>query len=295
MNRLISLILGGTLLALALGSCSTDVKGSEAPIQFTAIPGEDTSEMIEQFGAVAKHLSAVLGVEFEYVHVSDYGASVEAFKNGDVLLSWFGGLTGVRARMAVPGATAIAQGKVDPEYKSYFIANAKSGLTPSDSFPEDLATKTFTFGSNSSTSGRLMPEYYIRQETGQSPAEFFGSEMNFSESHDHTWQLVQSGSFDAGVLSYKTYDKAVAAGKLDPDVCRIIWTTPSYPDYSWNAHPELDSRYGPGFTQKLQAALIDMRDPLLLKSMMREEGLIQAENKDFERLENLARELDLIR
>lgn len=281
---------------LVLSACSADVQGSAKTLKFTAIPGESTAEMIEKFGMVAEHLSAELGIPVEYVHVSDYGASVEAFKNGDVLLSWFGGLTGVRARNAVEGARAIAQGKVDPQYKSYFIANAKSGLQASDSFPTALAGKSFTFGSESSTSGRLMPEYFIRQNTGKSPAEFFGSEMRFSPSgHEGTWQLVQGGSFDAGAISYKTYDTRVAEGKIDPDVCKIIWTTPTYPDYSWNAHPDLDKHFGEGFTDKLQATLIAMRDPALLGALMRKEGLIPATNEDFAPLEGLARELDLLR
>lgn len=295
MQRTFATWLSALLLSLALCSCPAKVQGGESVIKFTAIPGESTTEMIEKFGAVARHLSAELGVDFVYEHVSDYGASVEAFKNGDVQLSWFGGLTGVQARNAVPGARAIAQGRVDPKYKSYFIANDQSGLQASDSFPLELASHSFTFGSNSSTSGRLMPEHFIREATGKTPAEFFGGEMQFSGSHEQTWQLVQSGSFDAGVLSYKTYDTRVQEGKIDPNRCRVIWTTPTYADYSWNAHPDLDLRFGQGFTDRLQQALIGMKDPTLLAAMMREEGLIEAKNEDFEALEALARQLELVR
>ena len=293
-TRVSLVALGASFL---LASCGADVEGGGAsqPLRFTAIPGENTSEMIEKFGAVARYLSAELEVEVEYVHVSDYGASVEAFKSGDALLSWFGGLTGVRARKAVPGARAIAQGKVDPQYKSYFIASAESGLEASDTFPNELAGRTFTFGSDSSTSGRLMPEYFIRQATGKSPAEFFGSAMSFSGSHDQTWRLVQEGSFDAGVLSYKTYETRKAAGELDPERCKVIWVTPSYPDYSWHAHPELDARYGAGFTEKVRNALVSIEDPQLLSAIMREEGLIPASNEDFAPLEGLALELGLTR
>ncbi|MFT7669054.1 MAG: phosphonate transport system substrate-binding protein [Planctomycetota bacterium] len=288
-----SSILACTLISLA--SCSQTVQGSDTTLRFTAIPGEDTNEMIEKFGAVAEYLASELSIDVEYVQVSDYAASVEAFKNADIHLSWFGGLTGVKARTAVAGARAIAQGKIDPEYKSYVIANSSSGLEAGDSFPMQLAGHTFTFGDRGSTSGRLMPEHFLRQATGKSPAEFFGSEMHFSNSHDLTWQLVQDGSFDAGVLSYKTYDKRLAEGKIDPNVCRVIWTTPTYPDYSWNAHPELEERFGAGFIDKLQSALINMQDPALLDAMMREEGLISAKNEDFAPLETLARELELLR
>lgn len=286
----------------ALAACFTPLAGcggsevdAAQPLRFTAIPGENTAEMLSGFDNVARYLSAELEVPVEYVPVADYGASVEAFKNGDVLLSWFGGLTGVQARAAVPGARAIAFGRIDPEYKSYFIAGPKSGLQPTETFPMELAGKSFTFGSASSTSGRLMPEYFIRENTGQSPAEFFGSEMKFSGGHDATWQLVQDGTYDAGVLSYKTYEKRVESGDIDPERCFILWETPTYADYNWTAHPDLEQRFGPGFVERLQAALVSMHDPALLGALMREEGLVPASNEDFEALASLARQLDLLR
>jgi phosphonate transport system substrate-binding protein len=288
-----ALLLGA--LALALTACTSEVQGTAKTLKFSAIPGENTGEMIEKFSAVAAHLSGELGVPVEYVHVSDYGAAVEAFKNGDVSLAWFGGLTGVRARRAVEGAHAIAQGVIDPKYMSYFIANPASGLTASDAFPKALAGKNFTFGSESSTSGRLMPESFIRAETGQSPAEFLGAEMQFSGSHDTTWQLVQDGTFDAGVLSYVTYETRVKEGKIDPEKCFVLWKTPHYPDYSWHSHPNLETEFGAGFTDKVQAALIGIKDKTLLNAMMREDGLIEAKDEDFAPLESVASELGLVR
>jgi phosphate/phosphite/phosphonate ABC transporter binding protein len=143
---------------------------AEKPVlRFSAIPDQDKTELKEKFDAWAEHLTAALDVPVEYVPASDYKASVEMFRNGDIQLAWFGGLTGVQARHAVDGARAIAQGKADPQYLSYFIAHKDTGLTESDEFPTDLAMRTFTFGSESSTSGRLMPEFFIRQNTGKSP------------------------------------------------------------------------------------------------------------------------------
>lgn len=284
------------LTGLALG-CGGSREGTPTDtLRFSAIPGENSSEMIEKFGRVAEHLTEELGVPVEYAHVSDYGASVEAFKAGDVQLAWFGGLTGVRARRAVPGARAVAQGRIDPRYRSYFVANPASGLAPEqDAFPLGLADVTFTFGDRSSTSGRLMPEYFLREATGTTPAEFFGAPPSYSGNHDRTWQLVQDGSFDAGVLSYVTYEQRVAEGKIDPERCFVLWRTPEFPDYSWNVRPDLDERFGEGFTERLQRTLLAIEDPALLGAMMREDGLIPATNADFERLEVLADELELTR
>lgn len=273
----------GALAALALPACTSEASGgSSDTLYFSAIPDANKTELTEGYGKVADHLSKVLGIEVAYRPSSDYNASVESFKNGDIQLAWFGGVTGVQARRAVPGARAIAQGKVDPEYVSYFVANESLGIAPSDDFPMGLAGKTFTFGAMTSTSGRVMPEYFIREETGKSPEEFFGHPNRYSGDHDKTAKLVESGSVDSGALSYAKYDDMVAKGQLDPKKCVKIWTTPPYPDYNWTAHPSLETKYGKGFTEKLQKALIAIDDPELLGVLLRPDGMIAATNEDFE-------------
>ncbi len=280
---------------LASSGCSSGVDGS-APqvVRFTAIPDSNTTELAAKFRPLASALSEALGVTFEYVPVASYDASVEAFKHGDIQLAWFGGLTGVQARAAVPGASAIAQGAIDPNFKSYFIAHESTGLELSDSFPLELAGKTFTFGSSRSTSGRLMPEHFIRMNTGQSPAEFFGQAPGFSGAHDKTAELVSSGAFQTGVLSYAKYDQLVADGKLDPKQCRIVWVTPEYSDYNWTLHPVTEAWYGPDFGERVRAALLELDDPELLKACLRER-FIKAENADFDAILKLAKELEFVR
>ena len=281
------------LMLLACGSGESP--SSAKVLYFTAIPGDDVTELQHKFAPFEKHMGEQLGVEVKYVPSADYSASVESLVSGDVHLAWFGGLTGVRARKAVPGARAIAQGKADPEYHTYFIAHKDSGLKKGDSFPRNLAGKKFTFGSQSSTSGRLMPEYFIRKHSGKSPAEFFGALPSFSSSHEKTAQLVQAGTFQAGAIDFKTYHRLVAEKKVDPETCYVIWKTPAYPDYNWTAHPDLEKIFGAGFIDKLQQKLIAVKDPALLKAVNRPEGLIPAKNEEWDNLAKLARELSLLR
>jgi phosphonate transport system substrate-binding protein len=286
--------LGALSLFLGLAACAGESHAGGV-LTFTAIPDDNATALTERFQPVAQYLAQALGVEVRYFPTATYEASVEAFKNGDVQLAWFGGLTSVQARAAVPGARAIAQGAVDPQFKSYFIAHKDSGVEPGSAFPMALAGKTFTFGAATSTSGRLMPEYFIRQNTGKSPAEFFGMENNYSSGHDQTAELVEAGTFQAGALNYKSYDRLVSEGKVDPAVARIVWTTPTYADYNWTAHPSLEQTFGAGFTDKLRDALVAMKDPDLLKAVDRSEGLIPASNADFEAIGELAKQLGFLR
>ncbi len=282
-------------------STGTDLATTTAPkpvLKFTGIPNQNTTELAEKYAPLAKYLSSKLDVVVEYVPSADYNASVDAFKNGDVQLAWFGGYTGCQARAAVPGARAIACGKVDLKFKSYFIANKSAGIAKSENFPMALAGKKFTFGSASSTSGRLMPEYFIRKNSKKSPKEFFGAEPSFSGSHDKTIELVTAGTFDAGVVDFAVFDKRVKEEKVDLDKVQIIWTTPEFADYNFTVHPKLDVIYGEGFTEKLQSVLvgIDEEDRHFLDALDRsKDGLVACSNETFETLRKTAVEIGLLR
>ena len=138
-----------------------------------------------------------------------------------------------------------------------------------------------------------MPEFFIRKETGSGPDDWFSQPVGYSGAHDKTAKLVEAGTWQAGVLSYTTYDKMVAEGNLDPAICKIIWKTPNYADYNWTAHPDLETIFGEGFITKLQKALIDIDDPELLQTLQRS-GMVEAKNSDFEGIADVATALGLL-
>ncbi|GEK45757.1 putative selenate ABC transporter substrate-binding protein [Bisbaumannia pacifica] len=280
-------------LMLALGLVAAPLAAADTLV-FTAIPDEDETRLQERFGAVADYLAEELEVDVRFIPVTSYAASVTAFRNNQVQLAWFGGFTGVQARQLVPGARAIAQGVEDPQYKSYVIANRDTGLEPMEqaTAPEALRGLTFSFGSQSSTSGRLMPEYFLREHLGEAPEALF-ERVGFSGNHSRTISLVQSGAYQAGVVSYKAWENEVESGSVDPERVQVIWQTPPYPDYQWTVRGDLDERFGAGFTERLQQALIAMEAPELLASFPRS-GFIPADNDDYAMIERVATELGLL-
>ncbi len=236
---------------------------ADQAFRFTAIPDQDTARLQERFDGIAAYLSDRLGIAVEYIPVKSYAASVQAFKNDEVQLAWFGGLSGVKARRAVPGSRAIAQGQEDLAFVSYFIAHASTGLKESEEFPEGIRGKTFTFGSKGSTSGRLMPEFYLRKHLGGAPAEVF-KRHGFSGDHSKTIALVQSGSWQVGALNYKVWETELKEGKIDTSKVSVVWRTPTYPDYNWSIRGDVEGKYGTGFIGRVQQALLQMEDRSLL-------------------------------
>jgi phosphonate transport system substrate-binding protein len=287
MNTLTKII---ALCALTL-SLSLSINASATTFTFTAIPDEDESQLRTRFEKVALYLEKQLGVKVKYVPVKSYAAAVTAFKNNQVQLAWFGGLSGVQARRLVPGSQAIAQGYEDQFFKSYFIAHHSTGLTMNDSFP-DISQKTFTFGSKGSTSGRLMPQFYIEQHLQKKPQQAF-KRVGFSGDHSRTIAQVQAGSYQVGAVNYKVWETALAAGKIDTSKVKVIWETPGYPDYQWTIRAGVDTKFGEGFADKVQAALLNMNSPELLNSFPRS-SFIGATNKDFEPILTVAKKIGLI-
>lgn len=261
-------------------------------LRFSAIPDEDATKLMGRFTKVAEYLSGKLGVPVEFVPVKSYPAAVVAFRNDQIQLAWFGGLSGVQARLALPGSVAIAQGEEDAAFVSYFIANKAVGLTESPDFPQAAQGRSFTFGAKTSTSGRLMPEYEIRRNTGMAPEAFF-SRVGFSGDHTKTVELVQSGAYEIGAVNFTAYDDMVAKGQVDPAEVPVIWRTPSYPDYNFTLRGDADDRFGAGFTERLKAAILGMDDPEILGAFPRSK-FIPASNADYEPIEEVARQLDLL-
>jgi phosphonate transport system substrate-binding protein len=284
-------LIGAAALAIA-PMLSAGTAAASDTFVFTAIPDQDESQLRTRFGKVSTYLSGKLGIDVKYVPVKSYAAAVTAFRNNQVQLAWFGGLSGVRARQLVPGSQAIAQGKEDVSFVTYFIAHASTGLSESKDFPKAMAGKTFTFGSKGSTSGRLMPEFHIRQMFGKAPTEVF-SRVGFSGDHSRTISLVQSGAYQVGATNYAVWEREVKEGKIDTSKVRVIWRTPTYPDYQWTIRGDADATFGKGFTDKVKSALLSMDDPALLKSFPRS-SFIPATNDDYKPILDTAKSIGLI-
>jgi phosphonate transport system substrate-binding protein len=280
-----------TLLLLLITS-PFNLFAADRTLVFSAIPDQNQSQLKQRFTKIAHYLSNELGVPVKYVPVKSYAAAITAFRNNQIQLAWFGGLSGVRARLLVPGSEAIAQGVEDTRFKSYFIAHHSTGLKPDSQFPKNINGKNFTFGSKGSTSGRLMPEFFIRENLNKSPEEVF-KRVGFSGNHSRTIALVQTGAYQLGAVNYKVWQRDLEAGKIDLKKVNVIWETPSYPDYQWTVRGDLDTQWQAGFKQKIKQALLNMKDPELLDAFPRS-AFISATNDDYLPILNTAKSIGLI-
>lgn len=289
------------LLLLLLAACGgngekaedsdTGTEKTEEVFKIGAIPDQDAADMNRSLSKLADYLNEKTDLKVEYVPSVDYAALVTAFERGEIQLAWFGGLTGVQARNVVPEAEAIAQRPMDKEFHSVFIAGADTNINSL----EDLKGKSFTFGSESSTSGHLMPRYFLTEE-GINPEQDFNGQPNYSGSHDKTYKLIESGSFQAGALNVAVWDAAVAEKKVDTSKVKVFYTTPTYYDYHWTINT-VDEQFGEGTKQKVTDALltINSTDQPEIMELFQSEKFIETNNDNYKAIEQVAKEVGIIK
>ena len=289
-------------LARLLAPLPARAQQPSAPLELRigAIPDQKPEKLNRLYPLVASQLSKQLGVKVKYVPVVDYAAAVGAFRTGNLDLVWFGGLTGVQARLQKPGAKVLAQRDIDVSFHSIFIASTKSGLKPITNQKDlvELKGRRFTFGSESSTSGRLMPQWFLAQ-AGVKLSDFAGGAPGFSGSHDTTIALVSSGAYDAGVVNEQVWRTSLHDGKANRAKVIPIWKSPGYPDYHWIAQGDLDARFGKGFTTRLQKAILSWRptDPeqKQILALFGAQQFTEANAAAYDRIEQVGRQIGKIR
>lgn len=244
MRNLFSALAAGLALCLSCAlSHAADV------LRVSAIPDEAPTELQRKFKPLGAYLEQQLGMKVEFVPVSDYAAVVEALASDRLDMAWLGGFTFVQTRLKTGNAIPLVQREQDATFTSKYIT-----ANPAVKSLQDLKGKTFAFGSVSSTSGSLMPRFFMLKD-GIKPEEFF-SRVAYSGAHDATVAWVQAGKVDGGVLNASVWDKLVAAGKVDTSKVVVLDTTPTYYDYNWTVRGNLD----PALTAKIKAAFLAL-DP----------------------------------
>ena len=258
-------------------------------LRISAIPDENPTELQRKFSKVAAYLAKETGMKIEYTPVTDYAAVVEGLAAKKVDLAWLGGFTFVQARLRTGNAIPIAQRAEDEKFTSKFIASTASGIKGLG----DLKGKNFTFGSVSSTSGHLMPRFFLLENKINPEKDF--KRMAFSGAHDATALQVESGKVEAGVLNASVWDKLVQEKKVDTRKVKVIWTTPPYFDYNWTVRGDLD----PVLVKKLTAAFLQL-DPKVpahkeLLDLQRASRFIATKPENYKGIEQAARSAGLLK
>lgn len=240
-------LLLGASAALALSTAAFNAAAQNTPgvLRVSAIPDEAPTELQRKFKPLGEYLAKATGLKVEFTPVTDYAASVEGLINHKIDMVWFGGFTFVQANVRSKGQVVpLVQRAEDASFRSVFITTS-----PAIKKLDDLRGKTLAFGSESSTSGHLMPRSFLLAANINPDTDL--KRVAFSGAHDATVAAVSGGKVDAGALNISVWQKLVEANKVDPKV-RVFYTTPGYVDYNWSVH----SNMNPALQKKIRDAFL---------------------------------------
>jgi phosphonate transport system substrate-binding protein len=277
------------ILCFLLFSTSISLS-AQTVLRVTTIPEEAATEQIRKFGPLTKYLERTVGMKVDFVPVNDYPAAVEALVNKQVELVWFGGFTYVQAQIRSGGKIIpIAQREEDTSFRSVFITQTNSGIKRLT----DLKGKQVSFGSQSSTSGHLMPRSFLL-EAGIDPDKDF-KRVAYSGAHDATIAAVVNGRVDAAALDITVWRKFVSENKVDTTRVDVFYTTPPYFNYNWSVHADMPAP----LREKITAALLNlnMNNPegKEILTLNRATKYIPTKPENYKGLENAGRSAGLIR
>jgi phosphonate transport system substrate-binding protein len=263
---------------------------AQSVFKVTTIPEEAASEQLRKFAPLVKYLSRELGAKVEFIPVTDYPAAVEALVNKQVDMVWFGGFTFVQAKIrSGDKVIPIAQREEDTQFRSVFITLADSGIKTL----ADLKGKNVSFGSQSSTSGHLMPRSFLLQ-AGLEPERDF-KRVAFSGAHDATIASVVSGRVDAAALDITVWRKFVEEKKVDTTKVTVFYTTPPYFNYNWSVHADMPAAQRERVTKALLALSTGNAEGKEILGLARAARFIPTQAENYKGLEQAGRSAGLIK
>ncbi|MDP3841614.1 MAG: putative selenate ABC transporter substrate-binding protein [Oxalobacteraceae bacterium] len=280
------------LLSAAIASAmllSSGLSQAQQVLRVSAIPDEAPTELQRKFKPLGDYLEKKLGMKVEFTPVTDYAASVEGLINNKLDMVWFGGFTFIQAKVRSNNQVVpLVQRAEDEKFKSVFITT-KNDITKL----EDLKGKTFAFGSESSTSGHLMPRSYLLAAKINPDTDI--KRIAYSGAHDATVAAVGGGKVDAGALNISVWEKLVAGGKVDAKVVHVFYTTPGYYDYNWSVRADMN----PVVRKKLTDAFLalDANNPAdkEILDLQRASKFIPTKAENYAAIEAAARSAGLLK
>jgi phosphonate transport system substrate-binding protein len=275
-----------TFATLTAG-CSHSAQDTRSVLRLSMIPTTDPGKIVRESQPFVTYIEKQTGTKVELTIPTNYAAVVEAIANDRVDIAYLGGFTFVQAS-ARAGVLPLVQRDQDQAFHSLFITQPKSSIHSL----KDLKAHTFAFGDVNSTSGHLMPAYFMQQQ-GVDPVVI--EKATYTGGHDATALAVANAKVDAGAMDELVYGRMVRDGKLNESQIRIFYTTPPFFDYVWAARKGLDPAIAQKFADAMLALDAGTPEQQTLLTLLNAKKYVKAENSSYDPLRQAAKDAGLLK
>ena len=275
------------LLLVTAGCTRSGSGGNEHALRIAMVPTTDPGKIVRESQPLVKYLEKETSSRIELVVPTNYAAVVEAIANDQIDIAYLGGFTFVQASRRA-GVLPLVQRERDQNFHSIFITQTKSGIK---SLP-DLKGHSFAFGDVNSTSGHLMPAYYMRA-ANVDPGVI--AKAFYSGGHDATALAVANGKVDAGAMDELVFGTMMRSGKITPEQVKVFYTTPAFFDYVWAARKGLDPKLSGSFADALLKLDASNPEHKVLLDLLNATKYLRAEDSSYDKLRQAARDEGLLK
>jgi phosphonate transport system substrate-binding protein len=270
-----------------LAGCSRTNSDSRSTLRLSMIPTTDPGKIVRESQPFIDYLQMKTGAKIELTVPTNYAAVVEAVSNDRVDIAYLGGFTFVQAS-ARAGATPLVQRERDQNFHSLFITQPKSPIRSLN----DLQGHSFAFGDVNSTSGHLMPAYFMQQQ-GVDQAVI--DKAIYTGGHDATALAVANGKVDAGAMDELIYQRMITEGKLREAQLRVFYSTPPFFDYVWAARKGLDPALAKGFADAMLALDAGNPEQKKILDLLSASKYVKAQDSSYGPLRQAAKDAGLLK
>lgn len=199
-------------------------------INFGIISTESTQNLRQQWEPFLEDMSEALGLPVNGFYASDYAGVIEAMRFGQVTVAWFGNASAIQAVDLANGEVFARQVKQDGSegYYSHILVHVNS---PLQSLEDLLAAcgegLDFGIGDPNSTSGYLVPSYYVFARNNIDPQQCFANVRNAN--HETNLMAVANEQVDAATNNSEQVARSEANAPEAAANVRPIWTSPLIP------------------------------------------------------------------
>jgi phosphonate transport system substrate-binding protein len=221
---MIKKILATTVCALSL-SCAAHA----TTINFGIISTESSTNLKKDWEPVLAEMAKQTGYEIKPFFAPDYAGVIEGMRFNKVQVAWFGNKSAMEAVDRSDGEvfaqTIAADGSAG--YYSLLIVNKKSPINTLDAMLKDGKSLSFSIGDPNSTSGFLVPSYYVFAKHNIDPKTFF--KVTRSANHESNAMAVANGQVDVATNNTESMDRLKMVHPTDFEKIKVIWTSPLIP------------------------------------------------------------------
>src|SRR5262245_27298291 len=202
-------------LFVLMAGCTSTKNGAET-LRLSMIPTTNPGKIIRESKPFIDYIEKETGAKVELNVPTNYAAVVQAIAIDRVDIAYLGGLTYVQAS-ARAGVVPLVQREKDQTFHSLFITQRDSAIHSLG----DLKGHTFAFGDVNSTSGHLMPAYFMLQE-GVDQAVI--DKAIYTGGHDATALAVANKKVDAGAMDEQVFARMIMEGTISESQVRVFYT-----------------------------------------------------------------------